>query len=187
MNKADFQVGESAVVLGAGPFGLLFVCMLKAGGASKIIVSEPKARRAQAAKACGADIVIDPNKENPEERVMAETGGKGADVVIEAVGWLFPLSVKLVRMGGRVILFGLDTTSSPQVSPALIVVNEIKIFGAFMIKYTMPSSIKILEAGLLPVEKIVSHQLPLEKVHEDIKLTRSGEGIKVVLIPNSDL
>jgi len=184
MNKANFRIGESAVVLGAGPIGLLFVSMLKVGGASKIIVAEPATRRAIAARECGADVVVDPTKEDTKDQVMAETKGKGADLVIEAVGWLLPLATQLVRMSGRIILFGIDTTASSQISPTRIVVNEVQIFGGFLMKYSMPSAIRILEAGLLPIDQIVSHKLPLEELHEGIGLIRRGDGIKIMLIPN---
>jgi len=183
MRKISFQVGESAVVLGAGPFGLLFASMLKASGASKIIVSEPAPRRREAALACGADVVVDPTREDVRERVLAETGGAGANVVVETVGWLFPLTIELAGMAGRVMLFGVDTTSRPEVPPVPIITNELQIFGVLIHKYTMPSAISILEAGQLPMNEIVTHRLPLEKVHEGIELARSGEAIKVILTP----
>jgi len=183
MRKLCFEAGESAVVLGAGPIGLLFVSILKASGASKIIVSESVPLRGKAAAECGAHVVVNPTKENLEEIVLAETQGEGVDVVIDAVGWLFPLSIELVRFGGRVLLFGVDSTARPQVPPLVITCKEIQVTGVFLMKYTMPAAITLLESGLLPMDKIVTHRLPLEKVHEGLQLASSGKGIKVVLTP----
>ncbi|OGR24221.1 MAG: hypothetical protein A2139_11060 [Desulfobacca sp. RBG_16_60_12] len=90
IGKIGFRVGESAVVLGAGPIGLLFVALFKSGGASKIVVSEPTLRRREAALTCGADVVVDPSKEDIEQRVLAETNGEGADVAVEVVVGCFP-------------------------------------------------------------------------------------------------
>jgi len=183
MIKINFQVGESAVVLGAGPIGLLAVSMLKASGASKIIVSEPTLRRQQAALACGADVVVDPNKEDIKERVLAETDGEGAHVAVEAVGWLLPLTIDLVRPFGRVLSIGMPLTGDVQVSPLKIVVNEIQIYGCILMKHTMDTVIRILEGGLLPMGEIVTERLPLEKLHEGLELARRGEAAKVILMP----
>jgi len=184
MKKVSFMPGETAVVLGAGPIGLFFVGLLKASGALKVIVSEPAPVRARLAAACGADVIINPNKENVKDRVMAETEGKGAEVVIEAVGWLFPLCIELARTGGRIILFGVDTTARAEIDTTPIISKELQIYGGFLTKYVMPLALRILQSGLLPVEKIVSHKMPLQKIHEGIALTRTGEGVKVMLIPN---
>jgi len=183
MSKINFQVGESAVVLGAGPIGLLAVCMLKANGASKIIVSEPTLRRRQAALACGADVVVDPNKEDVKERVLAETEGKGVHVAVEAVAGLLPLTIDLVRPFGRVMAIGMPLTGDVQVSPVKIVLYEIQIYGVILMKHTMDTVIRILEAGLLPLDEIVTERLPLEKVHEGLELARRGEAAKVILTP----
>ena len=182
MNKINFQVGESAVVLGAGPIGLLAVAMLKAGGASKIIVSEPTPGRRQVALACGADVVVDPAKDDVRERVLAETNGEGVDVVMEAVGWLFPLAIDVVRPFGRVLQLGLPV-EDVQFSLLKLALTEIQVYGSTLMKYTMDAVIKILEAGLLPLNEIVTHRLPLERVHEGIELARRGEAAKVVLMP----
>jgi len=182
MNKANFQVGESAVVLGAGPIGLLAVSMLKAGGASKIIVSEPTPGRRQVALACGADVVVDPAKEDVRERVLAETNGEGVDVVMEAVGWLFPLAIDVVRPFGRVLQLGLPV-EDVQFSLLKLALTEIQVYGSTLMKYTMDTVTRILEAGLLPLNEIITHRLPLEKVHEGIELAHRGEAAKVILMP----
>jgi threonine dehydrogenase-like Zn-dependent dehydrogenase len=184
MSKINFQAGETAAILGGGPVGVIFTSLLKASGASKIIVSEPAPRRRQAASACGAHVVLDPTTEDVKERVLAETGGKGADVVVEAVGSMFPKTIELARVNGRVLLFGVDSSARGEVPQLAIVSKELQIFGVFLMKYTMPAAIKLIEAGLLPMSEIVTHRLPLEKVQEGIALARRGEAIKVVLTPN---
>jgi len=182
MSKINFQVGESAVVLGAGPIGLLFVAMFKAAGASKVMVSDPAPRRRKVALACGADVVIDPNEEDVRQRVLAETNDDGADVSVEAVGWVFPLAVELVRFSGRVLVVGTQV-EEVQFSPHSINSKELQIFGVFLMQHAMEAAVSILETGLLPLNQIVTHRLPLERVHEGLDLVRSGEAAKVVLEP----
>ena len=183
MSKLNFRVGESAAVLGAGPIGLLFIAMFKTAGASKVIVSDPAARRRQIALACGADVVIDPNEQDVRQCVLDETGQDGTDVSVEAVGWVFPLAVELVRFGGRVLVVGTQV-EKVQFSPHSINSKELQIHGVFLMQHAMEASISILEAGLLPLDRIVTHRLPLEKVHEGLDLVRSGQAAKVVLLPN---
>ena len=83
--KLKVQPGDTAVILGAGPIGLLFTCFLKACGAAKVIVSEPSEYRRNLAEKCGASYVCDPKKEDLEKIVMDETG-EGTDIAVEAVG-----------------------------------------------------------------------------------------------------
>jgi threonine dehydrogenase-like Zn-dependent dehydrogenase len=71
-----------------------------------------------------------------------------------------------------------------QLSPLKVVVNEIQIYGAILMKHTMDTVIKILEGGLLPMGEIVTHRLPLEKLHEGLELARRGEAAKVILMPS---
>jgi Zn-dependent alcohol dehydrogenase len=61
--------------------------------------------------------------------------------------------------------------------------KELMIIGSVLPKYTFPRALKVLEQGLLPMGTIVSHQLPLSRVHEGIQLVREGKAIKVVICP----
>jgi threonine dehydrogenase-like Zn-dependent dehydrogenase len=180
--KLKIQPGETAVILGAGPIGLLFLSLFKANGASKIIVSEISKYRRQAAIDCGATRVIDPNHESIESAVKMDLDG-GADVVVEAVGPLLDHAIRLVRPGGRVLQFGHDELAHPALQVAEIVRNEVSIFGAFIGKFSFERVARILESGILPLDRVVSHRLPLSKVHEGIQLLQRGEAIKVILHP----
>jgi threonine dehydrogenase-like Zn-dependent dehydrogenase len=106
--KARVGFGQSAVVLGAGPIGNLHVQMLRLCGAAPIIVADLSEERCRMALEAGADAAIsDPARLKPE--VMARTGGRGADLVIESVGSprLYALAFELIRKGGHVAFFGL--------------------------------------------------------------------------------
>lgn len=181
-NKLKVQPGDTTVVLGAGPIGLLFTSLFKASGAAKIIVSEISEMRRNAARECGATIVVDPNNEDLETVVKNETDG-GADVVVEAVGPLLNQALSLVRKGGHVLQFGHDELARPAMQVADIVRNEITIDGAFIGRFSFEKVAKILESGVLPLDKVVSHRLPLSRVHEGLELLRQGNAIKVVLFP----
>lgn len=179
-DKLKVQPGEYVVILGAGPIGLLFTALLRANGASKLIVSEPSEYRRKAAKDVGADIVVHPDE---LQATMEKEMPEGADVAVEAVGPLLPQVIKLVRSGGRVLQFGHDETVNPEVPVGELLKKEITIYGAFIGRYSFEKAARIMESGKLPLERIVSHQLPLSKVHEAIEMLRAGKALKVVLTP----
>jgi threonine dehydrogenase-like Zn-dependent dehydrogenase len=106
--KAQVAFGQSAVVLGAGPIGNLHVQMLRLCGAAPIIVADLSADRCRMALEAGADAAIsDPARLRDE--VLARTGGRGADLVVESVGSarLYALAFDLIRKGGHVAFFGI--------------------------------------------------------------------------------
>jgi threonine 3-dehydrogenase len=182
VNKLKVQPGDTVLILGAGPIGLLFTSLLKANGASKIIVSEISDYRKEAVKDCGATIVVDPNKEDLAAVVARETDG-GPNVVVEAVGPLLPQAIELVRTRGTVLQFGHDETVKPQIPVGIMLKKEVQILGAFIGRYSFDRTAKVMESGALPLKRIVSHRLPLSKVHEGLDLLRQGKGIKIILEP----
>ncbi len=181
-DKLKVQPGDNVVVLGGGPIGLLFASLLKAGGAAKVIVSEPSAYRRKAALACGAHLAVDPAHEDLAAVVRREMPG-GADVVVEAVGPLLPLAIEVAHSSGRILQFGHDELARPAVPVAELLRKEITIFGSFIGKFSFHKLPRLLASGVLPLEHIVSHRLPLSKVHEGIALLRAGQAIKIVLRP----
>jgi threonine dehydrogenase-like Zn-dependent dehydrogenase len=182
--KLKVQPGDTVVVLGAGPIGLLYASFFRACGAARILVSEPSEYRRAAAMEIGADRVVDPQHEDLAAVVRGEMPG-GAHVVVEAVGPLLPLAIELAKAGGRILQFGHDELARPQVPVAEIVRKELVIHGAFIGKFAFSELPGILASGVLPLEKIVSHRLPLSRVHEGLELLRAGRAIKVVLHPEA--
>lgn len=184
-DKLKVQPGEFVVILGAGPIGLMFTMLMKASGASKILVSEPSEYRRNAAIQCGADVVIDPINDNIEDKVY-KWMGNGADVCIEAVGHLLPTAVRLVRAGGRILQFGHDETANPQISIGEIVKKEIAIYGSFIGKYSFEKTARIMESDKLPLENIISHIMPLNEIHNAIEILKKGEGLKIIITPEAE-
>jgi (R,R)-butanediol dehydrogenase/meso-butanediol dehydrogenase/diacetyl reductase len=145
--KLKPQPGEFAVILGAGPIGLLFSSLLLAGGVSKLVVSEPSEYRRNAAKAIGADIVVHPDDlMSTLEREMPQ----GADITVEAVGSLLPQAIRIARSGGRVMQFGHDETANPQIPLGEMLKKELVIYGAFIGRFSFEKTARIMESGEAP-------------------------------------
>ncbi|NLE74107.1 MAG: alcohol dehydrogenase catalytic domain-containing protein [Actinobacteria bacterium] len=185
LRKVNVRVGETAVVLGAGPIGLVVTALLKRSGVGQLIVVEPLELRRQAALACGATAVINPKEADTVERVLAETNGTGADIVAEAVGWTLDTCIQVASNGARIILYGESELDDViPIAPTLIGIKELEIYGVFLAPFVFESARSILESGTLPLDQIVSHRLPLEKVHEGLDALRDGRALKVVIHPN---
>lgn len=182
MRKLNLQVGDNVVLIGAGPMGLLFLLMIKAQGAGKTIVIEPTPFRAKIAKDLGADIVLNPREVNIREAIMDLTE-LGADIVIDAVGNQFATALDLVKRSGTILLFGMNENALPQIKQIIIPRYELKILGSYISWFSFPQTVTILESGNVPVEKLVTHKLPLGKLTEGIEIMKRGEGIKILINP----
>jgi len=180
--KSALVPGESVAILGAGPIGLLFLMLFKTAGAGKVFVIEPAPFRRRTAERFGADGVIDPNTQDSAAEVKTATR-VGADIVVDAVGTLLPESLELVRRGGRVILFGVNQQAERPLNQYVITRSEISIFGSYIQRTAFPKVVRLLEAGRLPVEKLVTHRLTLSEVSQGLEAMRAGEAIKVAVVP----
>lgn len=183
IEKLNIHVGDTVCVLGAGPIGLLYVALAKANGAAKIIVSEPIEYRRNKALEIGATRVVDPNVENIASVCMEETGGIGVDHCIEAVAAMLMDAIECVRARGKVLQCGHDEITVAPVRVGEVLKKEVEIHGAFLGKYYMAKVARIIESGLLPLDKIVTHKFPITEYGKALDLARSGQCVKVVVVP----
>ena len=181
--QAGLRMGDSVVILGAGPIGLLFLLLMRAGGAGRVGMVEPAQNRARLAGACGAEAVWDPREGRLEEPVREWSGGLGADIVVDTVGTLFAQAVKLVRRGGRVVLFGMNQQANPAVNQYEITRHEITIVGTFIARQTFPQTVRTLESGRLPLEPLITHRIGLEGIRGILPALKSGDAVEVVIRP----
>lgn len=182
-NKMRVNPAESVCVIGAGPVGLLFIQLLKASGAKPIISVEPNPLRREYALKCGADYVIDPINENTKERVM-EITGRGADYSIDVVGNQFPAALDVIRKGGTCLLMGNNARANPAITQSQITYKEAKVLGTWLANASFDQAVRLLDSGLLNLEFMITHTLPLDQIHEAIDLLRRGEGVEVLVDPN---
>jgi threonine dehydrogenase-like Zn-dependent dehydrogenase len=182
--RARMKPSETAVVYGAGPMGLFWVSLFRKAGARKIISVEIAGRRREAAKRIGADVTIDPLAEDPVARVKKETGGLGADVAVEAIGKVETVeyALKSSAHGGRVVIMG---TCRPEAyakfNPFDIMRYEKDILGSHTQAASFRSAIEMLDSGFVPVDIIVTHEIPLKEIHRAFDLNRKGESVKTII------
>jgi threonine 3-dehydrogenase len=92
-------------------------------------------------------------------------------------------AISLARICGQVIQFGHDEAARPPIHVGEITRKELTIHGSFIGRFYFEKVARIIESGVLPLDAIVSHRLPLSKVHEGLDLLRQGKAIKVILHP----
>ncbi|WP_353894412.1 L-threonine 3-dehydrogenase [Proteinivorax hydrogeniformans] len=180
-------VGKSIAVVGCGPIGIFAVAVAKASGASKVIALEVNEYRMELAKKLGADVVINPINEDPVEKVLAETEGKGVDVIAEMSGnpTAIKQSLKYVKLGGRVSMLGIPNGEVPIDIANDVVFRGITIQGIAGRKmYETWYQVKgLLQSGNLDIESVITHRLPMKDFKKGFELMQSGNCGKVVLYP----
>jgi threonine dehydrogenase-like Zn-dependent dehydrogenase len=175
---ADAFPGDTAVVLGAGPIGLMFTALLRLAGA-RVVAFEPAERRAALALAMGAERVVDPTTEDAAAAVRELTDGLGAGVVIDAVGSQLPAALEVVRKAGRIVLFGVNTRARAEIAQEHITRDELTVIGTFVGQDVFPTTVDLLERGAVDWSPLVSHRIALEELPGAVDELRAGRAVKV--------
>lgn len=188
LGQCDLKQGDTVLVLGAGPLGLMNACVARGCGAGKIILSEINEQRLAQAATVGCDVLINPAQEDLAERVMSETNGLGADVAIVAAPAAAPQeqAVSLVRKRGTVVLFASlpSGSSNLNVDSRPIHYGELRVVGTSdSAPWHVEKAVELLSSGAVPGDKLATHTLPLDQIHEAFRLMETGESLRVVLRP----
>ncbi len=168
--------GDTVLILGPGQRGLASVIAARAAGADKIIVTGLKSdeQKLKLAREFGADATIVADEEDVRKRVLDLTSGKGAEVVIEVTSnSTRPVAESLhyAAMGARVVFAGAKgRVAIPDFISDLIVGKEITIMGALGVdSKAYRAAIRLIESGKLPLEKMHTHEFPLEDAETAIR------------------
>ena len=182
--------GTNILVAGAGPIGLGCVAALKAFGAADIIVTDPSSYRLSIARKVGADICIDPTKEDAGKIIRDRTSSVGVDGFIDASGnpGAIREGLRDLRKGGTVVLVGLPSEPLTFDATADIIFKEACVKGIHGRKMfeTWTVMERMMKKKLLNIEPIITHRLPLEKFEEGFSLLEKGMGSKIILLPGGD-
>ncbi|MBB4661536.1 alcohol dehydrogenase catalytic domain-containing protein [Conexibacter arvalis] len=182
IEQARLVPGETAVVLGAGAIGLMFAALLRAGGASRVVVVEPGELRREIALRIGASAALDPRAEGFAEALEAALGtAVGADVVVDAVGSQLPAAIGHAAPRGRVLLFGMDARAHGEVPQVEITRRELVVFGTYIGDHTFPATIRLLESGVVDLTPLISHWVGLDELPATLEAVRGDSVVKAVV------
>ena len=186
VDRGEIKNDDVVVLSGAGALGLGMLEFIKIKNPKLAIVLDIKEKRLELAKQLGADIVLNPAKEDVAAMVKELTGGIGCDVYIEATG--FPTSVtqglEIIRKLGTFVEFGffIDPVS---VNWTIVGdMKELNIHGSHLGPYCYQTVLDWMANGRLSTKGVVSHVLKLDDFKKGFELAEKGEdSIKVVLVP----
>ena len=188
IDRAAITPGQSVAVLGGGAIGLMLMQLALLSGATKVIVSEPQAKRREIADQLGATATVDPTNGNAVEAIKDLSDG-GVDVVIESAG--LPVTVSqsfdVVKRGGKIVLFGVNTPDT-EVSfhPYQIFRNELTILGTVMTHDALPRTMELIASEKIQVQPLISHIKPLSQFHEALAMHERQEGLKILITPKEN-
>lgn len=186
--NSQVQKGDTVLVMGAGPMGILNAVVAREFGAAKIILSEINPARLAQGASFGFDRLVNPAQEDLAQVVKEETGGLGADVVIVAAPAAAPQeqAVTLVRKRGTVCLFASLPVgkSTLNVDSRPIHYGELRVVGTSdSTPAHVAKAVALIAAGTFPAGRLVTHTLPFEGFKDAIALMEKGEALRVVLKP----
>jgi (R,R)-butanediol dehydrogenase / meso-butanediol dehydrogenase / diacetyl reductase len=179
VDNVKAQPGETVAVLGGGPVGALHAQLFLASGACVIVSDLSDARLERLARA-GVHRTVNVRREALVEAVRQETR-VGADIVVDCVGTELDAALDLVRTGGRLSLFGMNSKARPAVRQNTITRNELTIFGSYVGVNTFPRAIALLERTVIRPSAFLSEVLPLEGIHDAVRALKDGNAMKIAI------
>ena len=175
------------MVLGCGPIGLFALGVARAAGARQVIAAEPNEFRLDLAKKMGADVLIDPTKDDPVAAVRAATDGRGAEVVLEmsGVSKVIDQGTRMLDHGGRLSLLGLPVEPVTLDLTDQVIFNEARIFGVTgrELFRTWEQTSTLLATGMVDPTPVITHRFTLEEFDRAFEAVASGRAGKVILTP----
>lgn len=187
VERGQITFEDVVVVAGCGPIGLGMVAGARAKNPMHVVALDLAPEKLELAQLCGADVTVNIAEQDALAVVRDLTDGYGADVYLEGTG--HPSAVlqglNLLRKLGRYVEYGVFGSDVSVDWSIISDDKELDVLGAHLGPYCWPAAIKMIEAGVLPMDRICSHQLPLADFQKGLDLVASGnESVKVSLIPS---
>lgn len=193
------MLGSSIAVFGAGPIGLMVAQWARAMGTAKVILIDLVAEKLDLARNCGFEHVLDLRTSDPVTAIETLTGGRGADVCVDAAGvpQASLQALRAVNHGGTVVLLGNPTgdVSLPAELISRLMRREVQIVGTWNSDYAAfgedddwHRALNAMASGTIDVKPLVTHRVPLEGAIEALQMMRDRTAFycKVLVQPNPE-
>src|ERR1700677_355084 len=181
------EAGETVLVIGQGPIGLILATLAKRAGA-RVITSDLHPARLTIANSFRLNLTIDASKSDAVQTVRGMTEGRGADAVVLAVGGngLIRPAMDAARPGGRVLLFAQTVHGDVTIDPAAVCVDEKALLGSYSASVALQEeSVRFVMNREMDLERLISHRFPLQSSVEALKLAANPQpdSMKIVIQP----
>jgi L-iditol 2-dehydrogenase len=185
IDRLELSPGESVLVIGQGPIGIILSTLAKRAGAT-VITSDLYPERLTISASFGLQNMIDASGTDTLSAVRGLTEGRGADAAILAVGGngLIRTAMDAVRPGGRVLLFAQTARGETNVDPAAICVDEKTLLGSYSASVELQQeSVRFVMGREMDLEKLISHRFPLSSSVEALNLAAhpQANSMKIVI------
>ena len=183
------EAGETVLVIGQGPIGLILATLAKRAG-TRVITSDLYPARLTMACGFGLNLTIDASKDDAGHVVRGMTEGRGADAVILAVGGsgLIRPAMDATRPGGRILLFAQTVRGEVTIDPAAVCVDEKALLGSYSASVDLQEeSVRFVMNREMDLERLISHRFPLDSGVEALNLAAhpQPDSMKIVIQPGS--
>jgi L-iditol 2-dehydrogenase len=183
----QLRAGETVLVMGQGPIGLILATLAKRSGA-RVITSDLHPARLTIAHSFGLKLTIDASRADTVQTVREMTEGRGADAVILAVAGsgLIRAAMDATRPGGRVLLFAQTVRGEATIDPAAVCVDEKALLGSYSASVELQEeSVRFVMDREMDLERLISHRFPLESGVEGLNLAAhpQSDSMKIVIQP----
>jgi L-iditol 2-dehydrogenase len=182
-----YVLGQDVAIWGPGPVGLMTVQAVRELGANSVILVGTRASRLEMGRRLGADEIVNARENDPVQRILELTGGKGVDLSIEASGAIEAPQqcASATKRGGKMLILAFYPTSVT-LDLSAIVRNDISIFtsrgeGGNNVK----RAVSLARRGRLRCADLITHEFPLEEITDALRVMREREGdpLKIVVVP----
>ena len=188
VERANINNTDTVVLSGAGTLGLGMVGAIVQRNPKRLIVLDMKEERLEKAKKFGADIIMNPAKENVVEKIKELTGGYGCDVYIEATG--HPSSVQqgleAIRKMGTFVEFSVFSDLVTVDWSIISDRKELNLLGSHLSPFCYNTVIEWIGNGKMPTDGVVTHKLPFSQWQKGFELAKTGSdnALKIILTPD---
>jgi L-iditol 2-dehydrogenase len=187
IERLALEAGETVLVIGQGPIGIILSLLAKRTGAG-VITSDLYDARLTISREFGLENTINAAREDVVEQTRRRTGGRGADAGILAVGGngLIRTAIDAIRPGGRVLLFAQTEHGDATFDPAAVCVDEKTLVGSYSASIDLQQqSMRVVLGEEFRLEKLISHRFSLARAVEALDLAAhpQPDSMKIVIQP----
>lgn len=182
VNAVDVGFGERVLIFGSGPIGLLLAQLCKLRGAGEVVVVDLVEERLKIASMLGLTALL-----SSEVEADKAIHVNSYEVVIDATGSVNVIEgmPTFAKDGGRILIFGVAPKDAfIRLSPFEVYRRELTITGAFSLGYDFDTALNLLKHGLIEIDPLITHRMPLDELERALEYKRRGVGMKVLIFPN---
>lgn len=184
MKRAQLPPAEAVLIFGAGPIGLLLLQALRHRGAGAIVVVDKQADRLAMAKQFGATVTLEAGPDLPGQLKELQPYGFGMVVDATGVPAVIERCFDYLRPRGQLLMFGVAPMGAKiTMSPYAVFRNDWHILSSFAICYTFQEAIAWIEHGVVDVQPLISHTLPIGQFEDGFNQFMRGQTMKVQIVP----